>query len=161
MKHIDADNNVLGSVLRSEIRQRQLWHRCTYIIIENSSDQYLIQRRTLTKDYCPGYFDLTTGGVVGGDEDEDEGAVRELEEEMGIKDVKLEKLPVIKFEPGQVWAYVYRLTNFEGVLTLQESEVAGVEKWTKEEILAKIESGEKITPDSIHVFRELLKQNLI
>ena len=37
------------------------------------------------KDYCPGYFDLVTGGVVGGDEDDDIGASRELEEELGLK----------------------------------------------------------------------------
>ena len=40
----------------------------------------------MKKDYCAGYFDLSTGGVVGEGEDDDINAVREVEEEIGIKD---------------------------------------------------------------------------
>lgn len=44
----------------------------------------------MKKDYCPGYFDLANGGVVGGDETDEENARRELEEEIGITGVELQ-----------------------------------------------------------------------
>jgi 8-oxo-dGTP pyrophosphatase MutT (NUDIX family) len=43
----------------------------------------------MLKDWCPGHFDLVTGGVVGAGEDDDESAQRELLEELGISlDIK-------------------------------------------------------------------------
>ena len=38
----------------------------------------------MLKDYCPGYFDLVTGGVVGAGEDDDLSASRELAEELFV-----------------------------------------------------------------------------
>ena len=49
--------------------------------------RYLIQKRVDFKDYCPGYYDLVTGGVVDAGEDDDYSAGRELAEELGIEDV--------------------------------------------------------------------------
>ena len=39
----------------------------------------------MTKDYCPGYFDLSScGGVVDAGEDDQIGAEREMFEELGL-----------------------------------------------------------------------------
>ena len=37
------------------------------------------------KKYCPGYYNLATGGLVSPDETDISNALRELEEELGIK----------------------------------------------------------------------------
>ena len=39
----------------------------------------------MTKDYCPGCYDLATGGVFSPGETKVDNAVRELEEETGLK----------------------------------------------------------------------------
>jgi 8-oxo-dGTP pyrophosphatase MutT (NUDIX family) len=52
----------------------------------NPKKEFIIQKRSMQKDYCPGYLDLTAGGVVGMNEDEDENAARELNEELGIQE---------------------------------------------------------------------------
>ena len=45
----------------------------------------LVQKRSMTKDYCPGYFDLSScGGVVDAGEDDQIGAEREMFEELGL-----------------------------------------------------------------------------
>mmetsp|Transcript_33634 Transcript_33634/g.24294 ORF Transcript_33634/g.24294 Transcript_33634/m.24294 type:complete len:107 (+) Transcript_33634:10-330(+) len=81
---VDPENTPMGSVLRKTMRQDNLWHRASYIYIRDSQKRFYVQKRTLIKDLCPGYYDLCTGGVVGADEQDDVNAYRELEEEMGI-----------------------------------------------------------------------------
>jgi len=81
--------------IRRDVRLHNLWHRATYCIIlhhddETTSVSLLVQRRSQTKDYCPGKLDPTPGGVVGFDESYDENALRELEEEMGIQPVLIQ-----------------------------------------------------------------------
>ena len=69
------------------MRSELLWHRASSIFIitnEAHGNKLLVQKRTMKKDYLPGFFDLVTGGVVGHNEDDDENAMRELAEEVGI-----------------------------------------------------------------------------
>ena len=39
-------------------------HRSTYVLVFNSQGDLYVQKRTLTKDVFPGYFDVAAGGVV-------------------------------------------------------------------------------------------------
>ena len=48
-----------------------LIHRSTHIFVINSlynifnyRNQYVVQKRSMSKEYCPGFFDLASGGVV-------------------------------------------------------------------------------------------------
>ncbi len=63
----------------------------------------------MQKDYCPGYIDLASGGVVGINEDEDTSARRELTEELGIEAPDPKFLFKFRYEDevSKVWAYVY------------------------------------------------------
>lgn len=83
---------------RRDVRLYNLWHRATYLIVRHEQQNaslpcppaigdtfILVQRRSLNKDYCPGKLDPTPGGVVGFEESYDNNAIRELEEEMGIR----------------------------------------------------------------------------
>ena len=68
---VDEDNNVVGSAKRKEVRIQNLWHRASYIFVYEKREgqtYILVQKRSMKKDYCPGYFDLANGGVVGADE---------------------------------------------------------------------------------------------
>ena len=92
---VDENNKPIGSELRSVMRKNNLFHRSSFIYIYNSKydtniqldyrKQFYVQKRTMTKDYLPGYYDLATGGVVQEHEGNLENAIRELYEEMGIK----------------------------------------------------------------------------
>ena len=61
---VDEHNTVLGSAPRREMRAKALPHRATYVLVFNSQDQLYVQKRTLTKDVFPGYYDPAAGGVV-------------------------------------------------------------------------------------------------
>ncbi|MBI3302305.1 MAG: NUDIX domain-containing protein, partial [Deltaproteobacteria bacterium] len=86
---VDEHNTVVGAVPRREMRAGRLPHRSTYILVFNARGELYVQKRTMTKDVFPGYYDPAAGGVVLAGESYERGAVRELEEEMGIRDVPL------------------------------------------------------------------------
>ena len=97
----------------------------------------------MKKDYCPGYYDLATGGVVGDGEEDDVNAMREVHEEVGIDlDISLfNKIQTSKFddERSRVFRNVYILKDLDfdiTSLTLQADEVDGVELWSRDKILA-------------------------
>jgi 8-oxo-dGTP pyrophosphatase MutT (NUDIX family) len=91
----------------------------------------------MMKDWCPGHFDLVTGGVVGVGEDDDESAQRELLEELGISlDIKEKKIGTFNYDStsNRVWGNIYFVDNFEGELKLQETEVESIHLWSAKDI---------------------------
>lgn len=155
---VDKDNNVIGAVPRREMRAKRLPHRSTYILVFNSQGQLYIQKRTQTKDVFPGYYDLATGGVVLAGESYEAGAARELEEELGIRDVRLTKLFEFYFEDenNHVWGGAFRCV-YDGELTLQAEEVESVIILSPQETLRHAET-EPYTPDGLYVLRRYLGQ---
>mmetsp|Transcript_31213 Transcript_31213/g.41315 ORF Transcript_31213/g.41315 Transcript_31213/m.41315 type:complete len:105 (-) Transcript_31213:145-459(-) len=100
------------------MRSGLLWHRASYVFIVTSEAhgaKLLVQKRTIKKDYCPGYYDLATGGVVGHGEDDDESARREVEEELGIPNASLDKVGVVKFDgdKSKVYGNIYLMKGFD------------------------------------------------
>ena len=92
------------------MRLQRLTHRATYIFLRRPSDGRLyVQRRSHLKDYCPGFLDPTPGGVVGLSEPYSLNAERELEEEMGLKNTKLERMFTFRYADSQVdcWGEAY------------------------------------------------------
>ena len=88
---------MIGNEKRKKVRELNLWHRASYIFVYNSNAQYYIQKRTNLKDYCPSYFDLVTGGMVGGGESDLDNALRELHEEIGAAGVHLNFIGKFKY----------------------------------------------------------------
>jgi 8-oxo-dGTP pyrophosphatase MutT (NUDIX family) len=91
--------------------------------------------------------------VVLAGESYDEGARRELEEELGITGVRLNTLFDFYFSDGTapVWGRAYSCTH-DGEITLQREEIESGDFLEIEHILERSES-EPFTPDGIHVLR--------
>ncbi len=121
---VDAENRPIGSVPRSEMRAKNLFHRAVYILVFNSRGELFRHQRTFTKDIYPGYFDIAAGGVVLADEAWEAAAARELQEEMGIQEVPLKLAFDIFFEEpnSRVFGRVYTCV-FDDDITLQAEEV--------------------------------------
>ena len=81
---VDAKNNVVGAAPRGQMRAQVLPHRATFIFVRRSTGELVVQKRSTLKDFCPGFYDVATGGVVGEGESYEENARRELEEELGV-----------------------------------------------------------------------------
>lgn len=155
---VDDKNNILKIVKRSTMRKLELAHRSSYIVVANSDDKFLIEIRTLNKDYCPGKFDCCVGGVQQIFEDQFTSASRELFEEVGIKATKdtLHFLGTKKIDsyPTFVMADLYFIRgNF--ITCRQESEVSGVMFLNYDEI---IKLKDNIAKDSLKAFLSIIDE---
>ena len=155
---VDEHNNVIGAIPRWEMRAKRLLHRSTYILVFNDRSELYVQKRTMTKDVFPGYFDPATGGVVLAGESYEESAQRELEEEMGIRDVPLTRLFDFHFEDehARVWGRTFSC-EYNGKIIPQVEEVEYVEMMTIGDILRRAET-EQFTPDGLLVVRRYLAE---
>jgi isopentenyldiphosphate isomerase len=153
---VDEHNQVVGAVPRREMRAKNLPHRSTYILVFNARGELYVQKRTMSKDVFPGYYDPATGGVVLAGESYEQGAVRELAEEMGIRDVPLTWLFDFYFtdEHTRVWGGAFSCV-YGGEISLQVEEVESVELMTSDEILRRSVS-EPFTPDGLYVVRRYI-----
>ena len=154
---VDEGNQVVGSAARREMRARRLPHRATYILVFNSAGEVYVQKRTQTKDVFPGYYDPAAGGVVLAGESYLEGARRELEEEMGIRDVPLESL--FEFyhadDDSRVWGAAFRCV-YGGEVTLQEEEVESG-AFMELDAVFRAAATEPFTPDGLYVLRRYVE----
>lgn len=154
---VDATNNIVKLERRSIMRKERLPHRATYVVLRNSAEQYYIEVRTMTKDYCPGMLDVCIGGVVqAGEDDIYKSAIRELKEEMGV-DVPLEDLGWYKIEGygSFIFAGLF-FAEYDGQYVMQASEVSDVLMLTEEQIRAR---KDEFTPDSLVALKEILRRH--
>lgn len=153
---VDDDGRVLGIVPRRVMREQRLLHRCTYVLVLNPAGELYVHRRTATKDVYPGFYDVTAGGVCAVGESFDEGAAREIEEELGVT-----ARPTFRFAhrydgpDGHVLGAVYDVV-WDGPIGRQETEVA----WGAFEPLAAVEQRigrDPFCPDGLEVYRRWLE----
>lgn len=116
-----------------------------------------MQKRTLIKDYCPGYYEVCAGGVMVPGETYAMNVEREVSEELGIPRERLTAL----IDHGVFWYEDQRLKTFGGLwtavydgdvshLTLQPEEVASIHLQTYQHIADAVKQGVKYTPDCLH-----------
>jgi isopentenyldiphosphate isomerase len=155
---VDKDNNKTGSAPRHEMRAKGLPHRACYILVFNSRGELFVQKRTMSKDIYPGYYDVAAGGVVLAGESYDESAKRELEEELGISDAALTSHFTFFHDEGKnkVWGRVYSCMH-DGELNLQAEEVESGFFADPEDVLA-LSNKEPFTPDGIYVLKRYLRE---
>lgn len=151
--HVDEADNVVGSVRRWRMRQGRLWHRATYIYVRRSSGKLVVQKRSMQKDFCPGQWDVPTGGVVDAGEEWMPAAARELEEELGIPADKAFLSWCFKFkyesELARCWCGVLDCV-WDGPIRRQESEVDAVVELRPDQIHSARSKGMTFTADGMY-----------
>jgi isopentenyldiphosphate isomerase len=81
---VDDDDNILGSATREACHRKGLVHRSIQVLVLDSRNKVLVQKRSVGKDLDAGKWDIGIGGHVKYGESSDESALRELLEEAGI-----------------------------------------------------------------------------
>jgi len=82
---VDEEDRVIGQAPRSEVHLRKLLHRAVHIFVLNTRGELLLHKRTASKDEYPLCYTSSASGHLGSGEDYTEAAVRELEEELGLR----------------------------------------------------------------------------
>jgi isopentenyl-diphosphate delta-isomerase type 1 len=134
---VNEHDQVIGRESRAEVHRRGLKHRAVHVLVFNSHGELFLQKRSQTKDTFPGAWDSSASGHLCCGEDYDQCALRELEEEIGLKPAtppeRLFKIDACA-QTGQEHVWVYRCISDQPV-TLNSEE---------------IDSGDWFTPPSIN-----------
>lgn len=80
----DKEGNPTNEIIsREEVHQKGLWHRSVHVWII-SEKKVLLQKRSLTKESYPGFWDVSAAGHISAGDDPVSTAVREVREELGL-----------------------------------------------------------------------------
>lgn len=82
---VDENNTPLESKPRYEVHTKGLWHRVSHVYVINSQGNILVQKRSFKKDSNPGKWEAFFGGHLASSQNELDGAVKEINEELGLK----------------------------------------------------------------------------
>lgn len=75
--------NIIAS--KKDAHEKGLWHRAAHIWFINSKGEILLQKRAEWLESYPGKFDISAAGHLSAGDTKIAGALREVEEELGIK----------------------------------------------------------------------------
>ncbi len=125
---VNEQDEIIGRESRREVHRRGLKHRAVHVLVFNSRGELFLQKRSQAKDTFPGAWDSSAAGHLCCGEEYDPCAVRELEEEIGLKPASaLERLFKIDAcaETGQEHVWVYRSVCDDPVQLNREEIEAG------------------------------------
>jgi isopentenyldiphosphate isomerase len=122
---VNERDEVIGRAPRTEVHARGLLHRAVHVLVFNARGEVFLQKRSMKKDRQPGVWDSSASGHVDSAEDYDACAVRELQEEIGLKvsetPRRLFKIPACE-ETDQEFVWVYRCES-DGPFRLHPEEI--------------------------------------
>ena len=141
---VDREDKVVGKATRGQVHSDpKLIHRSTVIFVINNNDKIFLQRRSLTKDTDSLKWTISCSGHVPSGETYEMTAKRELEEELGIKDVSLFYLCKYLYSAGKESEItVLYKTNYDGVITLKSDEILEGKFFSRDEIIIAAKTGE-------------------
>ena len=81
---VDEDDTVQRQERRAVVHAEGLLHRAVHVFAFNKRGELFLQKRSGLKDVHPGLWDSSAAGHLDAGEDYEAGAVREVEEELGV-----------------------------------------------------------------------------
>jgi isopentenyldiphosphate isomerase len=156
---VDDAGAVVGRATRREMRARRLPHRGTYVLVFDRAGRLFVHLRTTTKDVYPSHWDVCIGGVVAAGESFDDGAARELEEELGVS-APLERLFAFDYaDPATVVQGMAYRTRHEGPFRLQPEEIVRGEFATLDDVVERAHWA-PFCPDGLLVLRRYREEHI-
>jgi aminoglycoside phosphotransferase (APT) family kinase protein/8-oxo-dGTP pyrophosphatase MutT (NUDIX family) len=141
------------------MRAENLRHAATGVIVRDPLGRLYVHRRTHTKDVYPGRWDFTAGGVVLFDEDPDDGARREVLEELGVTG-KLVPLGEADYTDEHTTYHAFRyVITCDGAVDPQPEEIAYGSWVTIERLMRLMEDPDVLfMPDTVALFGDWLRE---
>lgn len=140
---VDEQGNIIGKADREACHQDpSLIHRVAHILVFNDSGHLLLQLRGAHKKIQPNKWDTSVGGHIAAGESLEQGAARELEEELGIQSNELVFMyDYIWRSPIETeWVRTWKL-RCNGPFKIQDQEIQEARFFTSSEIEEKLGAG--------------------
>lgn len=167
---LDEKGNYTGkTAMKSKAHRLGLFHPTVHVWCYSKAGGVLLQQRGATKETHPLKWDVSVAGHIGAGESPQFGAVREVEEEIGvtIDESKLEKIGTYLMEKKHdelLWdrefnhTYLYCLDESTPLIK-QESEVEALEWVTIEDFEKRIANRDNgFVPNSTERYLKVLKE---
>lgn len=146
---VDDNDEIVGQEWKNKCHKEGILHRISAVFLFTSDGKIWLQTRAKGK-VGAGRLDFSASGHLGAGDSYDEGAYREMEEELGIK-VKLTLIAKNlydnpHFEGHNVRHFISIYTGkYDGPFKLQEEELDKIEAFSPKEIKKIV----KNSPDKI------------
>ncbi len=129
------------TMVRGDEMKPDTYHLVIHVVIFNSENQMLIQKRKHDKASNPNMWDISVGGSVTAGEMSQLGAMRETEEELGLQIDLHNQLPhlSITFERGYDDIYIVNREAEINELAVPNDEVSDAKWATIDEIYEMID----------------------
>ena len=159
---VDVNDNVVEQLTRFEVHRRKLLHRAVHVFMFRSDGTLLIHRRSATKEEFPSVWTSSCSGHVSAGEDYDTTAVRELEEELGVKSAveRLQKFSACP-DTSHEFTVLYQCTS-DAVVTPDSGEISAIKWMTMDDIQRWMEqSPDDFSPAFCLLFRWYVRNTRI
>ncbi len=145
---VDENDCIIDTCARHIIHATGLRHRAVHILVFNGEGQFFLQKRSMKKDLNGGLWDTSAAGHVDAGEDYDISAIREIEEELGIKSElePLFKLPATA-AIGMEFIQVYRCIH-NGPFVLAAEEIDEGDWFSVAEISERIAADDRLLTET-------------
>lgn len=165
---VDDVDNVIGAGTKQDVWAKGIRHRIVRVYVLNSEGKMLIARRALHLSSLPGRWNESAAGHVDEGEEYLQAAIRETEEELGIKNAVVEEVSRFKSEETDEpdkkknrYTMVYVL-HYDGDINPSADEVAETKWLDPKELSEWIErSPDDFTEGFILGFQALISKGII
>lgn len=152
---VNENNEIIGSDTRANAHANGLLHREVNIWLFNDRGEVILERRSPYKDTCPNLLSMSSGGHVGYGQDYEETAIRELQEETGIKANPKDLIFIAKVRTNEhdvltnmtnnaiQYVYAYKYNGKKQDLFIEQGEIVGFETVQIEKMLNLSEDEKK------------------
>jgi len=131
---VDASDKVIGTEDKESARQKGLMTRVAFIILLNAKNELYLQQRKSTKKTYPLYWSGSAAGHVQSGESYLQAALRETQEELGVKPT-LQEIGKFTSEADKEIVTVF-IGRSEGPYTLEEAAIEQAENYSLEQLHA-------------------------
>lgn len=155
---VDEAGNEISLAQRSVCHdgKSMLLHPVVHMHLFNDTGELFLQKRAMTKDLLPGYWDTSVGGHISPGESVEEALYRETMEELGIKEFSFEFISkyIWTSERERELVYSFRGTSIH-YPEIDKTEIEEGKFWSIKEIKANLQR-KVFTPNFIHEFKMII-----
>lgn len=157
---VDEEGKIIGKAPRSVCHdgKSKLLHPVIHLHLFDRDGKIYLQKRSVKKDIQPGKWDTSVGGHIAPGEKIEDALAREVQEEIGLKNIEPQFIHKYVWESDRERELVFSfIAVSEDIPVADRTEIDEGRFWTIDEIILNL--GKDIfTPNFRHEFN-LLKQN--